>query len=77
MKNDTEYLESIPGMVDSITNASKEELSNCSKSLGWDITEIERKRILQAHEESIEEYKSGKLKFNSDFNELISRLNKK
>jgi len=33
--NDTEYLESIPGMVDSIIAASKEELNNCSKSPGW------------------------------------------
>ncbi|OGU39906.1 MAG: hypothetical protein A2X61_16070 [Ignavibacteria bacterium GWB2_35_12] len=34
-ENDTEYLESIPGMVDSIIAASKEELNNCSKSPGW------------------------------------------
>ncbi|MBM2817180.1 MAG: hypothetical protein HW421_3942 [Ignavibacteria bacterium] len=34
-ENDTEYLESIPGMVDSIINASKEELGNCSKNLDW------------------------------------------
>jgi hypothetical protein len=31
-ENDTEYLESIPGMVDLIVSASKEDLSNCSKS---------------------------------------------
>jgi hypothetical protein len=34
-ENDTEYLENIPGMVDSIINSSKEDLSNCSKSLDW------------------------------------------
>ncbi|MDQ1266152.1 MAG: hypothetical protein QG635_1304 [Bacteroidota bacterium] len=34
-ETDTEYLEIIPGMVDSIINASKEELQNCSKSLDW------------------------------------------
>ncbi len=34
-ENDSEYLESIPGMVDSIVNASKEELKDCSKTPGW------------------------------------------
>jgi hypothetical protein len=34
-ENDTEYLDSIPGMAESIINASKEDLSNCSKSPGW------------------------------------------
>ena len=34
-ENDTEYLESIPGMADSIIKASKEDLNNCSKNLDW------------------------------------------
>ncbi|MDT3740498.1 MAG: hypothetical protein RO257_13465 [Candidatus Kapabacteria bacterium] len=34
-ENDTEYLESIPGIVDSIVTASQEDLKNCSKSLDW------------------------------------------
>ncbi|TAL68106.1 MAG: hypothetical protein EPN82_11970 [Bacteroidetes bacterium] len=33
--SDTEYLESIPGMVDSIVKASKEDLKDCSKTPGW------------------------------------------
>ena len=32
---DTEYLESIPGMVDSILEASNEDLKDCSKNLNW------------------------------------------
>jgi hypothetical protein len=34
-ENDTEYLENIPGMVDSIIAASKEDLNNCSTKLDW------------------------------------------
>jgi hypothetical protein len=34
-ENDTEYLENIPGMVNSIVNASNERLENCSKTLDW------------------------------------------
>jgi hypothetical protein len=33
--SDTEYLESIPGMVDSIVAASKENIADCSKELDW------------------------------------------
>jgi len=33
--NDTDYLESIPGMVDSIVAASKENIKDCSKELEW------------------------------------------
>ena len=34
-ETDTEFLESIPGMVDSIIEASKEDLSNCSQKIEW------------------------------------------
>ncbi len=34
-ESDTEYLESIPGVADSIIEASKEKLDDCSKSLEW------------------------------------------
>lgn len=34
-EHDTAYLENIPGMVDSIIAASKEDLQNCSKTPGW------------------------------------------
>ena len=34
-ETDTNYLESIPGMVESILEASKEDLKDCSKSLAW------------------------------------------
>lgn len=34
-EHDTEYLENIPGMVDSIVAASKEDLKNCSKTLSF------------------------------------------
>lgn len=34
-ENDTDYIESIPGMVDAILEASKEDLKDCSTSLVW------------------------------------------
>jgi predicted nucleotidyltransferase len=34
-ESDTEYLESIPGVVHSIITVSKEELKDCTKSLDW------------------------------------------
>ncbi|HHE39419.1 MAG TPA: hypothetical protein ENL20_12750 [Candidatus Cloacimonetes bacterium] len=33
--SDTEYLNSIPGMTDSIIKASKTDLKECSKKLEW------------------------------------------
>lgn len=34
-ETDTEYLKSIPGMVDSILSASKEDLSDCEQMIEW------------------------------------------
>jgi len=33
--SDTQYLEGIPGMVDSIVAASKERIEDCAKELDW------------------------------------------
>ena len=33
--NDTDYLNSIPGMTESIVKASKTDLKDCSKELEW------------------------------------------
>ncbi len=34
-ENDTDYLEKMPGIVESIIQASKEELADCSRKLDW------------------------------------------
>jgi hypothetical protein len=37
-ENDTEYLQSIPGMTESITEGRDTHISECLDSVGWDIS---------------------------------------
>jgi len=37
-ENDTEYLQSIPGMAESIIEGKATPLSECLDSVGWDIS---------------------------------------
>jgi len=62
------------GIIEDVKKLDYDELQELNFITGRYIAEIERQKIKQAHKESVEEYKSGKLKFSSDFNELKSIL---
>ena len=62
------------GIIEEVKKLDYEELQELNHVTVKYIAEIEREKIKQAHEESLEEYKSGKLKFSSDIIELKNRL---
>lgn len=61
-------------IIEDVKKLNYDELQELNFVTGKYIAEIERDKIKKAHQESIEEYKSGNLKFSSDFNELKNIL---
>jgi hypothetical protein len=62
------------GIIEEAKKLNYEELQELNFVTGKYIAEIERKKIKEAHKESLEEYKTGKLKFSSNHKELKSIL---
>ena len=61
-------------VIEEVKNFDYEELQELNFITSKYLIEIEREKLLQSHNESVKEYKEGKLKFSSDFNELKSML---
>jgi hypothetical protein len=61
-------------IIEDVKKLDYDELQELNFVTGKYIAEIERDKIKQAHKESLEEYKSGNLKFSSDFNDLKNIL---
>lgn len=67
-------MNSFSDIVEDVKQLNYDELQELNFVTNKYIAEIERDKIKQAHEDSLDEYDSGKLKFSSDFNEIRNIL---
>lgn len=61
-------------VIEEVKKLNFEELQELNFITSKYLDEIERDKILQSHNESINEYNNGELNFSSDFNELKKLL---
>jgi hypothetical protein len=61
-------------IIEEVKNFDYEELQELNFITSKYLDEIEREKIYQSHNDSVNEYENVKMKFSSDFNELKNIL---
>jgi hypothetical protein len=69
-------MNSFAEIVEEIKNLDYDDLQEINHITSRYMIEKERDRIKKSHEESLQEYKDGVLKFSSNFDELKKELQK-
>ena len=69
-------MNSFADIVEDVKKLDFEEIKELNLITEKYLIELERDMLLESHKQSIIEYKSGKLKFSSDINELKEILDK-